>query len=360
MGVRQIRGKWILDYYYNGKRIREKVTIDGVVEKDITKALARKVYAIRKAQVAEGKFNLAEVRKTPLFAKFANRYLEEYSKINKMSWKRDEQSMKHLNKFFGNKRISQISPFSVQSYKSKRSKEKTWYGKPITKATVNRELACLRAIMNMAIDAGYMSENPVSKAKLFKEDTKINRVLTEEEFIKLLNHSAKHLKYILEAALFTGMRLSEVLNLRWQDINISEGYLVATKTKNGEMREIPINENLKMTFEQIERHPDSDFVFTKNNGEKFTSIKTAFKSAIVRAGIEPLRFHDLRHSFASHLVMNGVDLVTVKELLGHKSINMTMRYSHPTTEHKVKAVNSLRFNRNDLISSKLEMIQNPA
>jgi integrase len=109
-------------------------------------------------------------------------------------------------------------------------------------------------------------------------------------------------------------------------------------TKSGKRREIPINEAVRQTLQGLVRHLESPYVFTDVKGKRFQDVQRAFHSACRRAGITDFTFHDLRHTFASHLVMAGVDLTTVKELLGHKSLSMTLRYAHLAPSHKVKAV----------------------
>ncbi len=119
-------------------------------------------------------------------------------------------------------------------------------------------------------------------------------------------------------------------------------FILLEITKNGERREIPIDNTLKEMFNSMPYSIESIYVFTDpKTGESYKSIKSSFSAALKKAGIGDFRFHDLRHTFASHLVMAGVDLISVKELLGHKSLSMTMRYAHLSHGHKRKAVNVL-------------------
>ena len=129
----------------------------------------------------------------------------------------------------------------------------------------------------------------------------------------------------------------------WEQVDLRHGLiLLDTTTKNGERREIPINKTLREMFNKMPHSIESIFVFTDlKTGEPYKEVKKGFKTALKKAGINNFRFHDLRHTFASHLVMAGIDLVTVKELLGHKSLSMTLRYAHLAPEHKVKALEVL-------------------
>ncbi|MFN3740471.1 MAG: site-specific integrase, partial [Thermodesulfovibrionales bacterium] len=120
------------------------------------------------------------------------------------------------------------------------------------------------------------------------------------------------------------------------------GYILLDRTKNGERREIPMNAEVRALFTELlkNRVVGIDYVFVNpQTGKRLTDIKRSFSSACRRAGIQDLRFHDLRHTFASHLVMAGVDLRTVQELMGHKSITMTLRYSHLAKAHKEREIN---------------------
>ncbi len=159
-----------------------------------------------------------------------------------------------------------------------------------------------------------------------------------------------HLKPIVITALHTGMRRGEILKLTWDDVDIQHGFITLTDTKNGDGREIPIDNTLRETLNRLPR------LFVETGGQKelvpyvfydpkslkrYKSIKRSFHTALKNAGIKDFRFHDCRHTFASQLVMSGVDLTTVKELLGHKDIKMTLRYAHLAPAHKRKAVNVL-------------------
>jgi len=188
-----------------------------------------------------------------------------------------------------------------------------------------------------------MERSPFDKGKslILKENNKRLRFLTEDEILRLLDECPEYLKRIVVCALNTGMRRGEILNLKWDQIR--NGFIYLRKTKTNEAREIPVNATLEALFKTIrkEQHFKSEYVFTDPQGRKLNSTKKGFKAALRRAGIEDFRFHDLRHTFASHLVMRGASLKEVQEILGHKTMTMTLRYAHLSQEHKKKAVNLL-------------------
>ena len=167
------------------------------------------------------------------------------------------------------------------------------------------------------------------------------RFLMPEEIRTLLSNCADHLKPIVTVALNTGMRKGELLSLKWDQVNLDQGIISLLDTKNHERRDLLMNEAVKSTLRALKAQRSGEYVFCNGYGESFGEVKRSFGTALRKSGIEDFRFHDLRHTFASNLVMEGVDLMTVKELLGHKSLEMTMRYSHLAPSHKMRAINVL-------------------
>jgi len=142
-------------------------------------------------------------------------------------------------------------------------------------------------------------------------------------------------------ALNTGMRKGEILNLKWHDLDFKNNIIYIRQSKSGEKREVPMNMLVRRTLIAVRKHSESPFVFCNTNGENYANVRKSFFTACKKSDILKFRFHDLRHTFASHLVMGGVDLNTVRELLGHKSLEMTLRYSHLSPDHKQRAVSTL-------------------
>jgi integrase len=138
------------------------------------------------------------------------------------------------------------------------------------------------------------------------------------------------------------MRKGEILSLKWDNTDLNHGFILLDRTKNGERREIPINDTVRGILQGLTRRLDIPYVFYNDtSGKLYQDIKRSFNTAVRRAGIRDFHFHDLRHTFASHLVMAGVDLTTVSRLLGHKTLTMTLRYAHLAPSHMVKAVDIL-------------------
>ncbi len=287
----------------------------------------------RKVQIAENKYLDVKKNERIPFSGMTKLYLEAYSKPNKRSWGRDELSIKHLNSFFNNKYLHEIGPLNIEMYKVERKRH-------VCPSTVNRELACLKHMYVKAIEWGKIDVSPASKVRLFREENQRTRYLEEEEIERLHEACSGHLKPILITALNTGMRKGEILSLKWVDVDLRNRVISILNSKNNEKREIPVNEDLFQALLRARKNPESSYVFCNEDGVPYRDVKTGFKGALKRAKIS-IRFHDLRHTFASRLVMKGVDLKTVQELLGHKDVRMTLRYSHLSPDHKKAAVEKL-------------------
>jgi len=306
-----------------GDYIREPVRIDGVPADKITKTRASETLHIRKAEIAEGKLNLANTRNPVRFEKLVRVFIDDYSKINKKSWQRDETSSKPLLEFFHGKNLSYITQGRVNRYKAQRLSTTSGLKKPISKATVNRELAFLKKMLNFAVEEKMLDKNPLTGYKLYPEPLKKFRTITSDEYQKIYSESTESLKLILDIAINTGMRKSEILNLKWENVDLDNGYILVVETKNDENRTIPINKVLNKAINSV-KYRDSDGYVCQEDGTPIREFKYDFNDALKRAEIKRFTFHDLRHSFGSRLVESGVDLVTIQKLMGYKTIKTTM------------------------------------
>ncbi len=323
-----LRGKnWYIDFNFHGQRIREMI---GPSRKGAEKIIAKK-----KAEIAENKF--LDVKKEPKpikFHEFAKEFLE-WAKVNHKSSSRSRElsNMRNLETAFKNKNIHEITTWDIERWKVKRKGE-------VKPATVNRELATLKSMLSKAVEWGRLKESPTRKIKLLKGITKRLRYLMPDEVQRLLSNCSDHLKPIVTVAVHTGMRKGETLSLRWDQIDFEKGIITLVDTKNDQRRYVPMDETVKSTLRGLERKGDYVFCGLKP-GRPLVWIELSFHNALEKSGIDDFRIHDLRHTFASNLIMAGIDLMTVKELLGHKTIEMTLRYAHLAPDHKMRAVNIL-------------------
>jgi len=324
VGIYKKEKNYFIDYYVNGRRKREKV--------GPSKKLAETVLQKRQLQVAEGKFLDIRQEKKVKLVDFIKEYLA-FSKTNKRpkTYTLDQMATRNFLKLYDSLFLNEITSLHLEKYKNARLDE-------VSASTVNRELDTFKSMFAMAEKWGYIHKNPAQNVKKFKQPPGRLRYLSEDEIRKLLNEcKTDYLRTILIIALNTGMRKGEILNLSWNDLDFNNRLIHIYETKNNERRDIPMNNFVFETLSSYRaKQPLSD-------GKIFPylDVKKSFHGACAKAAIKDFRFHDLRHTFASHLVMGGVDLATVKELMGHKSIEMTLRYAHLSPDHRVNAVKVL-------------------
>lgn len=343
-----------IDYFDpSGKRVRKSFKR----KKEAEAELAKRVSLIHEGRYLDVKREL----KTTL-VEIITKYRANYGRQPSFgSWK--TFCLDRFAAYFGTDTLlSKIRYVDLEGYRNHLRQLPTKNGGIRATATVNRELSCLRHMMNKAVEWEMAEENPFNRGKclIVRENNARLRFLSEDEIVRLLAECPKHLHRVVECALNTGMRRKEILTLTWEQIR--NGLIYLQKTKTDEPREIPVNATLKRLFAEIRKEQgikaDDHPVFTFAKGEDklkgddpvrgrkgpapvaegILSLKTSFNAAVKRAGIRNFRFHDLRHTFASHMVMRGCSMKELQEILGHKNITMTMRYAHLSQEHKRKAV----------------------
>ena len=298
-----------------------------------------------KGRIVRGEYLGIYEEKKILFEDFATEYLE-YSKANKASnsYRRDNTSFKvHLIPYFKGHYLAKITAKMIQDYKTQRAQQ-------ANVATVNRELCALKNCLRKAVEWGYLKENPASEIRLFKERPKPPRYLEKEEIAALLDQCPLHIYPIVVTALNTGMRRSELFHLEWWDIDFKKRMITIRNkdgwhTKNHESRVIPMNDFVYEVLKKHPRHINSNYVFYNHDGNRFDNITHGLDGAAKRAGIGHICLHTLRHTFASHLVMSGVDLPTVQKLMGRKDIETTMRYARLSPDHLKAAVERIDWHK---------------
>lgn len=333
MSVYQKNGKWYYSFMLFG--VRKHGACRGCTDK----SSALEFEADMKNEVSliyRGKKSAADVlRLSDMFDMFL-----DYSKINnsKHQYEQNKHKVEVFKTFFGNILIKDITAEHIEKLKA------YLLDKGLKNSSVNRYYSSLSKAFNLIILNKKLSMiNPCTMVKKLKEDNQIMRYLTEDEEQRLLKELSPHLKPIVICALTTGLRLSNILNLKWQSINLDVGFIEILKQENkGHKKiQIPLSNKFKQELYKI-GIKESGYVFINAKTNKpYTTIKTGFAEACRRANIKDLRFHDLRHTVGTRLVANGADLQTVKEYLAHSSLTTTQRYTHPVKENMKRAVDIL-------------------
>lgn len=280
-----------------------------------------------------------------LNAFFDERYLP-YVAGYKKSWTLDNRLYSiHYRSTLGRKPIDEITRQEIIAYHF----DMRIRGRAASYA--NRLLALLRYIFNLAIkwEIPGIKKNPTKDIALFKDVTIKERFLRESEVDVLFDAISRSrnpmLKFIVPMLLFTGARMREVLDARWTDFDIVNKSWKVTKTKSGKPRDIPLSEGALSVLHSVPRYRNSPYVFAHPKSRRpYSSIFGTWKICREKAGLDDLRIHDLRHSFASFLVNNGRSLYEVQKILGHSQIKTTQRYAHLEKSTLIKAVNVIPFN----------------
>jgi integrase len=245
----------------------------------------------------------------------------------------------HFNRVWGNPPIHSLTVEVLDQYRALRLGEK------IGPATINREMATLKHALSKAVDWKLLrktSREELTSIKKYQEpDGRLRYLSGEAEAERLLQACDDSLRSIVVTALHTGMRKGELLGLTWDVVDMTHGFIRLKQTKNGKARALPFNETLWSLFSGLRTRQDVPWVFHDVAGNRWNDIRHPFDRACETAGLTDFHFHDLRHTFASWLIMRGVPLATVSNLLGHTTPTMTLRYAHLSPKHLTSSVRVL-------------------
>jgi len=320
------RGRiWYADFY-NGKQ-RVQVSTGTANKREAEKFLALRVSEVERCEYLKpARITLAEL---------GQQYMD-YAKAHKRSWLRDEQILRHLNVAFGDMLLPTITALAIERYKLDRLHL-------VTPATVNRELAGLKRLFNLADQWGlHCGRNPVRGVRFLDENNLKIRTLSESEETTLLAYCSPYLQDLVRFAIHTGLRLGEILNLRWEEVDLEGGMLHLIVRKNRRMLEMPLNDDALGVVKGWHGIRKCEYVFyNPETGGQWKDLWLGLKKACRKAGLGDITWHTMRHTFATRLNGKGADIVILKELLGHADIKTTMRYAHTNRQAKASAVRLL-------------------
>jgi len=316
---------WYIRYTVNKKLKWESIGKVG----EVTKSVADAVLAERKKQIRLGTYDMLRAD-IPTVSEYKDEYYNYIKDIKQIrSHIRTKQVLYRFEKIFSSYKLNEVNSEYIDNYKTQRQND------GIKNSTINRELTIISGFFSYAYkNKKFFGRNPVSEAGRLEDNTVIERILRPEEEIRLLEFCEGYLKDIVQIALNTGMRQGEIFKLRWDWIDFENNFisLPQTHTKSRKERKIPLNQTVrKILMTRKLSSGGTDYVFMSPTGlnKYINNVTRSFKTACKRAGIDHLRFHDLRHTAATRLVESGIPLHTVSKLLGHTSVRTTERYSHP-------------------------------
>jgi integrase len=251
---------------------------------------------------------------------------------------RTDAGFRRAAEAFGGRRAETIVAREIEEWRDK-------LGESLSPASVAHHLTMLRAIFNRAVRDGKLKASPTRGVEWPEENNARVRYLTDEEEQALVGAMAERLRPMVIFAIHTGLRRGELLKLLWSDIDLGSGSLHVREAKSGQGRRLPLNQTAMSVLNQFRASgrelTTPGFVFGPDTNAMRMRLNRDFRRAAKAACIDNIHFHDLRHTFASRLVMRGVDLYRAQTLLGHKTARMTQRYAHLSPEGLREAVESL-------------------
>lgn len=332
MGLVKRGSMWWMSFMFNGRQVRRST---GTADRRLAEGILGKV----KVHIVEGRFFEKPKEEPHRFFELMERFSTEHAP-RRASCPRLLIHVAHLKRFFGDVLLSEVTPKRIVAYKNQR------YAEKVMPATINRELATLKKAFNLGRrEWEWCTDNPVTRVSMEQENNARDRWLSCEEEYRLCQVAPGWLRDIVIFAIHTGLRMGEILALTWQAVDLSRRTLMVMKSKNGERRTIPLNRtvmDLLLSRSRITPR-EATSIFWSEAGTPLDgpNLRRAFRSALKKAKIEDLHFHDLRHTFATRIVQVGVDLYKVQRLLGHKSPQMTQRYAHHYPESLRDGVEAL-------------------
>jgi integrase len=297
-------------------------------------------------ELLAGTYGKGEVVSRPTLAEFSKEFLSTYAvnnnKPSSIESKRYMLGM-HLVPTLGRRRLDEIGHKEIETYKSQKLKE------GLSPKSINNQLTTLHKLLDVAVDWGILEHVP--RVKWLKGPKAEFDFLTFDETDRLLAAAEPKWFPMIALALKTGLRMGELIALEWGDVDLFAGRLVVRRSnwrgqvgspKNGRSREVPLSDETVRVL-KAHRHLRGELVFCDERGESlaYEAGRDPLRRACRRAGLRKVGWHTLRHSFASHLAMRGVPLKAIQELMGHSTIEMTMRYAHLSPDVKKDAVQLL-------------------
>nr|WP_319396331.1 tyrosine-type recombinase/integrase [uncultured Desulfobacter sp.] len=299
-----------------------------------TLEFAKKLEAKFKTESIESQ--VFDIHKVPMLYDVWGQYLK-WAKINKRSWENDEYRWRvHVAPVLKNCPMDQITPLDIEGVLGRMQGHNNKMKRPYAPQTVKHVYILLTRVYNWAIRREvYTGQNPCTKVSPPKFDNRISKPLKRSDMERLLdvldNWENQRGAFVVKFALYTGKRRGEILSLRWDDIDFEHRLMTfrATNTKSGKGQTLPIGAKAFEVISDARRNKFCDYVFPSQKGPyKPGGFSSVWKNIRTRAGVT-IRFHDLRHTYASYLASSGkVDIYTLKELLGHSTLEMTQRYAH--------------------------------
>jgi integrase len=330
---------------------RAKVRLKGYPEQSATFQRltdARRWVQSTEAAIREGRHFKTSEAKSHTLGDLVDRYIREVLPRKPKSVAKQAAQLAWWDDQVGQYTLADITPARIAACRDKLAAGISCRGRQRSPSTAVRYMAALSHAFSVAVrEWGWLEDNPLRKVTKPKEPRGRVRYLADDERARLLEECRKSespdLYCAVVLALSTGARRMEILGLRWGQVDFARRAITLLETKNGEIRSLPL---VGHAFDLMEgrakvRRIDTDFVFPGRKKNRRVDLRFPFETAVKRASIEDFRWHDLRHSAASYLAMNGASLAEIAEVLGHKTLAMVKRYAHLSQAHTTRVVEAM-------------------
>ena len=328
------------------------------------KAIAATFYS----SLAKGEVGITERKPSPPFGKALASFLEwstEEHRAHPNTAERYRHSSAALKRFFRDTPLDRITAEAVESFKLSRAAESGSHTKRrLRPATVNRELACLKALFNYVIKGDPNLRNPVTRVKFLAEQNQQNRVVSYVEQQSYLANASATLRDVATLIVETGIRPEEVFNLQRADVNLSDGFLTIQRGKTpAARRRIALTKTVATMLRARQGAVvGSPYLFPHDTdpARPLPNVHGAHHRALKASQVEPFRLYDLRHTWATRAAECGIDPVTLAAMLGHSRIQMVLRYAHPTQIHQTSAMERMEAHVASQAKKELEGAHSPS
>ncbi|HJW87650.1 MAG TPA: tyrosine-type recombinase/integrase [Candidatus Brocadiaceae bacterium] len=333
-GAYKACGTWCIEFFDDSNQWQS------LTFKDIrNKSDAEKRLTLFISDRERGQLKLPKKKAVPTLAEYAKEYLALHkgAKENTLAIKR--RALGVLVRYLGEHPLDKITPFIIEKYRIQRKEQDE-----VKDNSINLDVQVLSHVFTTAISEGIIDINPCQKVKRLKISQVKDRVLSGDEISTILDMPEGKDRLMILTALFTGMRLNEVLSLTWDDIDFGKGIIHVFQSKTSKTFDIPLSDCLRTALEAYRTHPASSRVFEDRGITKKVVVEYSkhFSRLFKGMGIPGFTFHNLRHTFASIMQSDlGIGAVTVMGMTGHSSLGMLQKYSHTGLDSKQRAIQAL-------------------
>ena len=327
-------GAWVVELFDESKRWKTVAFRDVRNKRDAERRLALLI-----GDRERGLLKLPNKKNVPTLAEYCVQFLEDAKSGRENTYLGKKRVVKTLTKYLGSYKLDRITSFIIEKFRNDRTKIDS-----VKNITINTDIDILRSILNRSVDEGVLEINPCGKVKKLRVSQERDRILTGEEIGHIQDRTkGTNEGLMILVALFGGLRLGEVLSLKWSDVNFDREELTFVQSKTGKRLTNPIGGYLLRELEEYKEKSKNERLF--DNGEVNQKLVIKYSSRFSRLfktlGIERFTFHNLRHCFASFLSDFGADAFTTQSFLGHASLSQTAHYTHKRMSAKHETIKGM-------------------